>query len=157
MSYLNELKQLAKLLFSGTPKKTDTIEIIQMKHFPMSGYVAMSWCGKLITRENPENITKTTFNHEMIHLKQSQQYGSWVSYYWKYLKEWIKGQPFKKPSKTAYYTIPFEMEAYANENNMGYCDNYNPDNITKYYINKRRKTFNMYGSFNKWFEYIKTL
>lgn len=157
MKFIKELIQIIKLLFKGKPKDVSEIEIIQMKHFPFSNYSAMSWCGKLITNLDINKIDKSIYNHEMIHLKQSQQYGSWVGYYWKYLREWLKGQPFRKPFNSGYYTNPFEVEAYANENNEDYWQNYNPENISRYYLNNRREIYSQQNSFGKWLQYIRSL
>ena len=157
MKFISELIQLIKLLFSGKPKDVSEIIIMRMKYFPFSNYLAMSWCGKLIINSNVDKIDKSTYNHEMIHLKQSQQYGSWIGYYWKYLMEWLKGQPFRKPFNSAYYTNPFEVEAYANQNDENYWQNYNPENISRYYLKDRRKLFAQQNSFNKWLQYIRKL
>ena len=43
---IKELWYLIKLLFSPL---SDQIDVVQMKHFPFKGYLAMSWCGKIIT------------------------------------------------------------------------------------------------------------
>lgn len=157
MSFFNELKQLIKYLFKGSPKKTNKLEVIQMKWFPFSGYSAMSWCGKLITK-NSKLIDESLLRHETIHLKQAQQYGSWLTYYIIYLKEWIKGKPFTSPMSSAYYTIPFEVEAYANEDKPGYETNYNPKNLKEKYTFKNRKNlYKNYGTISSWKKYIKSL
>ena len=44
----NELWQLIKWLFASSPKDTNELEIVEMKYFPIIGFAAMSWCGKLI-------------------------------------------------------------------------------------------------------------
>ena len=38
-----------------------------MKHFPFKGFLAMSWCGYLITKDKSK-ITPIVKNHERIHL-----------------------------------------------------------------------------------------
>lgn len=146
-----ELWYLVKLLFTDlTDQKA---EIVQMNHFPFSGYLAMSWCGKIITR-SPEKITDKVVNHERIHLEQALQLGgTWINYYWKYLKYWIKGGPIMAPASAAYYTIPFEMEAYGNEHDF----DYHPvaDSWKLYEIDNRKQTYkdNRYN----WREYCKNL
>ena len=158
-----EFIYLAKLLFHNKPKDCKDLEIIKMKYFPFSGYLAMSWCGKLITH-NANKINDITFNHETIHLKQAQCYSSWIEYYIRYCIEWLKGNPFITPYNSAYYTIPYEVEAYANEDKPEYTkgmtiyeDNYSTLEFTKYIIkNGRKKVYkNAGGTTRDWKEYIK--
>lgn len=157
MSFIKELKQLIKYFFTGTPKTTTHLEIITMKHFPFNGFNAMSWCGKIITR-NLEYLDDTTIRHETTHLKQAQQYNSWFAYYLSYLFEWLKGNPFKKPYISAYYTIPFEVEAYANENHIHYNNEYDKTLLkTKYTFKKRKELFLNFASLSEWKNFIKNL
>lgn len=148
MSFFSELIQLVKYLFATTPKSVDELEIVKMDHFPFKGYIAMSWCGKLITRY-PELISDTVKRHETTHLLQAKQYGTWFGYYAKYLIEFFKGN---------YYTIPFEVEAYANEDKPEYNLNYDPTLLkSKYTFKDRMKMFKCFGSVSSWKEYIKML
>lgn len=132
-----ELWYLIKLLFTDlTDQKA---EIVEMKHFPFEGYLAMSWCGKIITRK-PWKITDKVINHERIHLEQANQLGeTWLKFYWEYIKEWIKGGPIMAPASSAYYTIPFEMEAYGNEDDFNY--KVTKDSWKKYDIKDRKQTY----------------
>ena len=98
---IKEFIYLIKLLFNSKPKDCKKLEIMEMKYFPFSGYLAMSWCGKLITRK-PDRINKETVNHETTHLKQAQQYSSWLAFYFVYLIEWFKGNPFKRKISKQY-------------------------------------------------------
>lgn len=151
MNFFKELFQLIKWLFSGNPKKTNNLVINKFVYFPFPGYGAMSWCGHLVTKYQPNN---TTIRHETIHLLQAQRFGSWVGYYLSYAWQWLKGNPF---SGSAYYTNPYEMEAYANEDRPTYIENYNPENIKKYNIKHRSKTYSKYGNPATWKSYLKTL
>ena len=152
-----EFSYLVKLLFHNKPKDCKDLEIIKMKYFPFSGYLAMSWCGKLITRK-PDRINKETVNHETTHLKQAQQYSSWLAFYFVYLIEWLKGNPFKTPYKSAYYTIPFEAEAYANEYRDDYNTKYNPKLLKEKYTFKRRKElFKNFKNVSAWLDYLRNL
>ena len=144
-----ELWYLIKLLFSPM---TDQVEIVKMEHFPFQGYLAMNWCGKIITRK-PEKISAVVKNHERIHLWQALQYKSWLAYYWKYLREWVKGGPIMAPASAAYYTIPFEMEAYGNEHNFDYKVTAN--SWKKYEIENRKETYKKYK--DNWRNYCKSL
>lgn len=158
MTLLNEINYLIKMLFNSKPKTINELEIVEMEHFPFSGYLAMSWCGKLITKDK-NKIDEVTKRHETIHLKQAQQHSSWTSYYIRYLIEWFKGKPFKKPyNNSAYYTIPFEVEAYANENKEGYEVNYDKDNLKiKYTFKNRKELFQNFKNLSEWKKYIKSL
>ena len=138
---VKELWFLIKTLFSPL---SDQVEVVQMKYFPFQGYSAMSWCGKIITRK--DNTSDRIINHERIHLEQALQLAkqekssSWLTYYWQYLKYWIKGNPLIAPASSAYYTIPFEMEAYGNEHDFNYKVTEN--SWKKYEIKDRKKTYN---------------
>ena len=131
---------------------TDQIEIVKMNHFPFQGYLAMTWCGKIITRK-PEKISAVVKNHERIHLWQALQYKSWLDYYWQYLKYWVKGGPIMAPASAAYYTIPFEMEAYGNEHNFDYKVTAN--SWKKYEIENRKETYKKYR--DNWREFCRSL
>lgn len=154
---LKELWKLIKWLFADRPSEHDYVEIVQMKHFPFSGYSAMSWCGRLVTRKEPDKVTAKTKTHELIHLMQAKQYKYWLYYYAVYAWEWIKGNPFIHPSSSAYYTIPFEMEAYANESYPWYPVNYNPEWLDNYKIKDRKKTYKQHSGTSDWTAYCKTL
>ena len=123
-----------------------------MNHFPFQGYLAMTWCGKIITRK-PEKISAVVKNHERIHLWQALQYKSWLDYYWQYLKYWVKGGPIMAPASAAYYTIPFEMEAYGNERNFDYKVTAN--SWKKYEIENRKETYKKYR--DNWRHYCRSL
>lgn len=127
------------MLFHRTTNNDD-IDILLFKHFPFNDNVMMMWCGHLITKEkeytNPE---KRILRHERIHLKQAQNYSHWYKYYLRYVWEWIKGNPFIKPTDSAYYTVPFEIEAYANEHKAEYKPTKNT--IKKYILKNRKKLY----------------
>ena len=165
---MKELWQLIKMLFSSKPGDFDTPELLAMKHYPFKGYRFMMWCGRMIYRaENKENIDrymqtyagKESLTHETIHLRQAQVIGSWVKYYWRYFVEWVKGNPICLPASSAYYTISYEMEAYANEGNLDYPVNYDGSNLSRYKIKGgRKKLYKSIGGTSKaWKTYIRTL
>lgn len=154
MNWFKETSWIIKQLF--TKVKADKVEYKHMDHYPFSGYSAMSWCGYLLSRKDDEDIKPTTWNHESIHLQQAKDKGKWLKYYWSYLMYWLKGNPLVHPSSGAYYTIPYEMEAYANQNNFEYLKTRTADSINKYKIKNRKQTYRKYGRRN-FLEYIKTL
>lgn len=166
--FLKELFQLAKMLFKNKPSDMDKVELLEMKSFPFKGYKYMMWCGKVIYRSDKKDrieselgtdLFKISMNHETIHLCQAQYKGTWFKYYISYLWEWIKGNPIVKPYSSAYYTIPYEMEAYGNEDDFSYILNYNGKNLKKYYtIKDRKKSYKEQGgSSYKWKEYCKNI
>jgi hypothetical protein len=170
---IKELFTFIKLLFKTSPKSIENVELLGMKHFPFKGYKYLMWCGKIIYRKDMEDkrkkewgtsAFKKDFNHETIHLNQAKRSGSWIKYYWQYFIEWLKGNPIIAPASSAYYTNPFEMEAYANEDKPEYPegmiiyeDNYSTLEFTKYIIkNGRKKVYkNAGGTPRDWKEYIK--
>lgn len=164
---LKELFILIKLLFGKKPGDIENVCLMNMKHFPFKGYSYLMWCGKMIYRDDmydrrqkewPTDKFKVSKNHETIHLMQAKMCGSWVKYYWRYFIEWLKGNPIIAPASSAYYTIPYECEAYANEENMDYCKNYDGSNLKKYTFKGRKKLYKKVGGSSKdWKAYIKTL
>lgn len=169
-----ELYKLIILLFKSKPRELGKdLEVIPMKYFPFKGYKYLMWCGKMIYRKDMEDKRKEewntssfqkSLNHETIHLNQAKRSGSWIKYYWQYFIEWLKGGIIMAPVSAAYYTNPFEMEAYANEDKPEYPegmiiyeDNYSTLEFTKYIINDGRKKVykNAGGTSRDWKEYIK--
>lgn len=157
---IKELWILIKMLFRSNPSDMvgKDLEVVEFKHFPFKGYKAMSWCGRIIHREGSSQVSETTLNHEKIHLMQAMMCGSWLNYYWRYFVEWIKGNPIINPSSSAYMTIPFECEAYANETDKGYCKDYDGSNLGKYTFKKRKKLYKQVGGTSAaWKQYVKTI
>ena len=155
---LKELFELIRLLFSSNPKDIEEMKVKNMKHFPFKGYKAMAWCGTIIHREGASKVNDITINHETIHLMQAKMCGSWVKYYWRYFIDWLKGNPLIYPASSAYYTTKYESEAYANEENMSYCNNYDGSNLQKYTFKDRKKIYKIVGGTSKdWKAYVKTL
>ena len=149
-----ELFTLIKMLF--TPIKSD-IQMVKMKHFPFKGYKYMMWCGNIIYRDDKyKDMSKISLNHETIHLCQAKIKGSWIKYYWSYFIEWMKGNPIIHPSSSAYYTIPYEMEAYAYQDNPDYVNNYDGSNLVYFKISNRKRVYKDAGGTPRaWKAYIK--
>lgn len=98
---------------------------------------------------------KESLTHETIHLRQAQVIGSWVKYYWRYFVEWVKGNPICHPASSAYYTIPYEIAAYANQDNPDYLKNYTDDSFTRYKLKHRKRIYKEHQK--DWKTYIRTL
>lgn len=157
---LKELLKLAKLLFQSKPNEMlgKDLEIIEMKYFPFKGYKAMSWCGKIIHRKNTSKVNCITMNHEKIHVMQAFVcQNSWIKYYFAYFWEWIR-RGLLSPLSANYYISKFESEAYANEEDLDYCEYYNSTSIDKYRISNAKNKYKELGSTpSAWKSYVKTL
>lgn len=153
MSWFSELFTLAGSLF----KKIDIDQepqLIKMEHFPFSGFSYMSWCGNIIYRKDKYSTIKdSSLWHEKIHILQAyKNYNKWYQFYLSYLKYWITGNPLIHPAISAYYTIPYEMEAYANQDNPNY--QVTKDSYKRYIIKNRKDT---YRKNKPWIKYLKNL
>ena len=149
---IKELWILIKMLFHRT--RDCEVEVLLFKHFPWNGYKYMMWCGKIITtKEKYLTPSETSLRHERIHLKQAQMYTHWYKYYLRYVWEWVKGNPFTHPAHSAYYTIPYEMEAYGNEHRSGYVPT--KESLKKYTIENRKNTYRKQR--DNWKEFCKSL
>ena len=164
---MGEVFTLAKMLFGRKPSEIEKVSLLGMDHFPFRGYKYLMWCGRMIYRNDmydrrqkewPTDAFKVSENHEQIHLMQAKAAGSWVKYYWRYFIEWLKGNPLVHPSTGAYYTVPYECEAYANEQDMDYTRNYDESNLTKYTLKYRKRLYRSLGcNAHKFKEYLKSL
>lgn len=162
---IKELWTLIKMLFRSKPSEIKELKLMGMDHFPFKGFSYMCWCGRMVYRNDmydtrrKEWITKkykVSKNHETIHLMQAKMCGSWAKYYLRYLWEWLK-PGFMAPLKANYYTLKYEAEAYANEENFDYPKLYDGSNLGKYTFDSRKKLFKKYGSAQMWKAYLKTL
>ena len=131
-TWFAETWYLAKTLFSKMPKDNEHLEVVQMKFYPWPGYGAMSWAGKLITREDPKNISEWTKKHEEIHLQQAHMMGkTWFSFYLKYLGEYLANLFFTWTGFSgSYYLISVEKQAYGNQARSEY--KVTKENLRKY-------------------------
>lgn len=59
-----------------------------------------------------DKTDKVMLNHELIHIKQIKEDGI-IKFYFKYLWDWVR-MGFK------YRKIPYEVEAYNNQDNLNY-------------------------------------
>ena len=64
-------------------------------------------------------LNSQLLNHETIHIKQQQELLI-IGFYLLYVLYWLKGLWVYKDFKIAYYSIPFEEEAYEHEDDMEY-------------------------------------
>ena len=76
----------------------------------------------IIYRNKEEEISETIKRHEMIHIIQQKEL--WViGFYLLYVFYWLKNLMKGQNSSVAYYNIPFEIEAYKNQDNLDYLKN----------------------------------
>lgn len=78
-----------------------------------------------------ERLNVTVYNHEKIHLVQQRELwiiGFYLLYVWYWLGARMKGLN----GRDAYYAIPFEKEAYENENDLGYLKSRKPQSWKNY-------------------------
>ena len=63
-------------------------------------------------------------NHEMIHLRQAQScHNSWLLFYIRYMWYYLRALPQNRQMKNAAYLLnPFEMEAYAHQDDPDYLN-----------------------------------
>ena len=73
----------------------------------------------------------TTYNHEKIHLVQQREL--WIiGFYLLYAFYWFKSRIKGLNGKDSYMAIPFEKEAYLNQNNFKYLHDRKPHSWRKY-------------------------
>lgn len=163
MNLITDFFFFIKTLFTKKPKEQSELIMKSMDNFPFKGYKYLMWCGYIIYRKDNEDKIKNQkrtiqwkrdMRHETIHLKQAQDCceNSFITFYLKYLWQWIIGNPFSKESM-AYYTNPFEMEAYANEDSRNYLITRNGNAYENFYIkpSERKNYFNKAGgSASEW-------
>ena len=75
----------------------------------------------------PFVISRTSFNklvldHEKIHIRQQQEMLV-IGFYIMYVYYWLCGYLVHRDSQIAYFSIPFEQEAYENEHDEDYLAN----------------------------------
>lgn len=112
------------------PNKYQNIKIETSRFLPPRGYNAITFFGKILVRRNNNPKWKQYFetasgkillNHEWIHVKQAvSTHNSWICFYLRYIFYYLKNRPLKNGHRIAYYTIPFEVEAYVFESDLAY-------------------------------------
>ena len=139
------------------PSEKNNIEIKFTKFIPIGKFLMM-WKGDILIKNKDkdrwdnikDSITgKEYINHEKIHLKQAVSTNdSWLSYYFKYCIKYIQNLPLIFGFVFPYKFISFEMEAYANEDNMTYLDGKEKTEGWKYYdkltLKEKRKYWKLY-------------
>lgn len=93
----------------------------QFSAITLFGHVFMRRSFKEMEQYLDTHRGKVMANHEKIHMIQASTFKTrYFGFYMYYIGYWIKNLFTKGFSMNAYYNIPFEKEAYQNENNFGY-------------------------------------
>lgn len=93
--------------------------VIVFKHFVPKKFNGITLFPFILIKNKNDKNNEALITHEKIHIKQQLELLILPFYLWysvEYLLLWFK---YKNKSK-AYYSISFEKEAYANENNCQY-------------------------------------
>ena len=169
---IKEVWVLVKMLFASKPSEMagKPLEFVVMKHIPFEGFTFMNWCGKVILREENRPLLERFLKTEAGKRSQTHEYGhgiqavsehgdNWLRYYLSYFWCWLMENPIINPASSAYYTNRYEVEAYAQEDNPGYWDNYTRANLRgKYTIKDGKKKYRELGCKpSLWKEYVKSL
>ena len=93
------------------------MKVIYNTWFPFGNYSRINLFGILYTKQ--KELSRTTLNHEKIHLKQMQEM-LWVFYYLWYGIEYVIVRLFHSKQNNAYHDISFEEESHNNDENVEY-------------------------------------
>jgi hypothetical protein len=85
--------------------------------FPVKGFLAITLFGYIFAKRR---LSAIELNHERIHIAQAEDCGGYFNFYRMYLDYWFCTFSKTKNNEEAYYSIPFEKEAYANQHNPDY-------------------------------------
>lgn len=80
-----------------------------------------------------EQMSETVLNHETIHIHQQKELLV-IGFYLLYLFYYLVGYVKYKDKQMAYYMIPFEQEAYENDQNLDYLKDRRPYSWRKYKV-----------------------
>lgn len=102
---------------------------------PFKGFYAINLFGTYFIREEYKEypVEEEILNHEAIHTAQMKEMGYIFFYIW-YFIEWLIRLLIN--GRYAYYSLPFEREAYENDQNLKYLEIRKPYSWLKYYGKK---------------------
>lgn len=97
-----------------------------------SSFIAITLFGAVFSNLNKKDLLnyllskrgRKTMNHERIHILQANSFKTkYLGFYAYYLYYWVKNLfKYKFNNDSAYRNIPFEKEAFANDNNYEYYE-----------------------------------
>jgi hypothetical protein len=99
------------------------MKVIYNNVLPPAGFAAITLFGVIFARKKYKPVSRKLINHEEIHKAQAKDFGGWIIFYIVYLYCWVRNLFKYGFTKEAYYKIPFEIEAYANEGDFEYLEN----------------------------------
>lgn len=99
------------------------MKIIYNSLLPFPGYAAMMLFGAIFARREYRPLSVRCINHESIHRAQAKDCRGYLLYYLRYLGQWIG---------YGYRNMPFEREAYDNQNDYGYLQRRQPKAWKRY-------------------------
>ena len=105
--------------------------ILVSRYFFFRGYVGLTLYPFIILKASRLKSDNVLINHEKIHLRQQREMLLLPFYIW-YLTEWLVRCCICLDTHSAYRSISFEREAYANESNPGYLCGRGAFNFIKY-------------------------
>lgn len=122
------------------------MKIVYNKWIPFPGFFAINLFGTCFIREEYRTraISERTINHESIHTAQALDFVfgceklqilGYIIFYVLYFIEWLIKlilSAFTFGKIKAYYSISFEQETYANDENFNYLQNRKRWSWTKY-------------------------
>ena len=102
---------------------------------PFKGFYAINLFGTYFIRKEYKEypVEEEILNHEAIHTAQMKEMGYIFFYIW-YFIEWLIRLLIN--GRYAYYCLPFEREAYENDQNLKYLEIRKPYSWLKYYGKK---------------------
>ena len=167
---IKELWTLIKMLFQSRPSDCigEELEVMFMKNFPFNSHTVMSWCGKMIMRDEywndairflETNQGKELKTHEYGHVVQALLCNdSWFRFYLSYYWNWLK-HGLMNPLKANYYINKYECEAFANQDKPEYWERYDGLDLDYRYTIKNAKKMwkEVGGNPEKWKAFVKTL
>jgi len=89
------------------------MKIVYNNILPFGRFTAIMLFGVIFAKRKP--LSARTIRHEKIHVAQAKDCRWWLWFYLQYLWQWITvGFKYRK--------IPFEIEAYENDDNVRYLE-----------------------------------
>lgn len=95
------------------------MKIIYNRFFPFGTFWAINIFGIIFCRVDKGRLPEVVKNHEYIHTLQQREM-LFVGFYIFYVVEWLYRLIATRNFMKAYYSISFEREAYAYQNDLDY-------------------------------------
>lgn len=95
------------------------MKIIYNRFFPFGSFWAINIFGIIFCRVDKGRLPEVVKNHEYIHTLQQREM-LYIGFYICYVAEWLYRLIATRNFMKAYYSISFEREAYAYQNDLDY-------------------------------------